>query len=57
MKKKYSIGFWWHSDLRTDITVEAANAVYAIIMAENELSIENWCDGGAGFRIDVRQVS
>lgn len=49
---KYTVKFYYYTDLRTDWTGEAANEVAALVMAMNHHNIKEWANE-KGFRIEI----
>lgn len=54
MKRIYDIEFWYNTDLRSTVLVDASNEIAALIMAaERHPSYQNWTGNGPGFFIKI----
>jgi len=54
--KKFKVGFWYKTDLRLVISVEANNETIALILALDKRDLSNgWCSE-EGFRISIERI-
>ena len=50
--KKFEVQFWFYTDLRQSITVNATDEIRALAHALDEISDKIWVDG-AGFKVSI----
>ncbi len=54
---KYTINFFYFTDLRDTRAVEANDEISAICIAKNEAGIKEWVVESQGFRLEVMQTN
>lgn len=54
--KKYVVKFWYKTDCRCELEVEARNEILALVLAQSgEYDVTDWTNNGHGFKITIEQ--